>query len=240
MLSLFLSLSIFSQSAVSDEVIAEVEVLDSSMVLEVTTDRVEVDFVPISMEVREHFDPLFPLNVKDFYFTQGEKKLSLEDIYAITKDPLLEKNNEKIAKVKRGGLAAAAILGCTSATFFIPSMVFIIMQTNYYNIKRMQIEDLDNNTKYSSWLSYFEDNYYNIFLPSVLSIIFTGLTSMAMFIDLAVTFGLIQKYKYNQQLYRIVIDRYNQKNAKKISFQPLAGYDPFYTESIFLGFKLNI
>ena len=88
------------------------------------------DEAALSMTFRESYDPLFPLNRKDYYFFQGTNPVSRDELIAITQDELLLKNEKRIKQIQRGGYTAGGVLGGFTFSFLVPSIVFIVLQTN--------------------------------------------------------------------------------------------------------------
>lgn len=204
-----------------------------------SSDEKAFNFGKLRMEVRESFDPLYPLDVKDFYFYQGEQRISKEELIAITGDELLLKNEQKIKDIRRGGLAGAAVIGGIATTFFIPSLAFIIVQSNYMNIPALQIKDSASGERYGSWLEYYEANFHTHFLPGIITTLLTGVAVFAFVVDLTVTFALIYRYKNNHKLYNDAIERYNKRFKSRYSYMPDFGVKGSEAD-LYLGFKLNL
>lgn len=182
------------------------------------SEEVLLDNGLITLEISEHFDKKYYKNVKDYYFYRDDKRISLEEFEEITGDNSISANNERIENIKKNGFTAAIVLGCISTAFLIPSVVFLAVQTNYYNIEQMY----DNN---SGAFSYYEENYYRVFLPGLISIILTMVSTIATFIDLAVTFGLVGYHSNNEKLYYKVIEDYNRNLRKKKTVIPDISYN---------------
>jgi hypothetical protein len=155
----------------------------------------------ITFQVKEKFDALYPQNIKKFYFYQNTKLFGLDEFIDITQDPYLLKTKEKIKKIKLGGFTATGVLGGVTLAFFIPSLIFVILQTN----------SPDPNSQPF-------DNAY----------IITGISTFSMFIvsfvgvlvSLIVTFSLLYKYQYNEKAVRQAVERYNEKIRKKLGILP--------------------
>lgn len=193
----------------------------------------------LSMEMRESFDPLYPLDVKDFYFYEGERRISKEELIEITQDELLLKNEQKIKDIKRAGLTGAAVIGGVTTTFLIPSLIFIAVQSNYMNIPALQVKDSTTGERYGNWLEYYQANFHTHFLPGIITIVLTGLSAVTLLVELTVTFALIYKHKNNHRLYRDAIERYNRRFKDKLSYLPDFGVRGEEAD-IYLGIKFNL
>lgn len=186
----------------------------------------------VTLKTEKYYDQLYPGDAKYFTFYQGEKIISLEQFISISQDDILLKNQKILKDVKIGGFTGAAILGGLTLSFFIPSMVFVALQLNYY---REQVNY--KNLGYNSWLEYYNAKYPEYFIPGLTCIVLTTASIFALLIDLSVTISLIYKYKFNERLYQEAVERYNDKLKQKYGISPELG---FISNGINFGIKINL
>lgn len=153
----------------------------------------------LSYIAKKRFDEMSPLDVFDFYFYKGEKEISLEEFLSLTNDPLYYKNIEIIKKIKIGGFTTAGILGGCVIAFSIPSAILVANAVSY------------------NLTTELKSNYL---MSGVVSAILAIGSGIALIIDLIVTFSLIHKYENNENLYRVIIERYNNKLRDSLLLQP--------------------
>lgn len=165
----------------------------------------------ITMDVKQEFDVLYPLNVNRFTFIQGEKKLSFEEFLALTKDPLLLQNQKKIKKVKNTGFSVAAVSGVCAGIFIIPAVVFTALQTNHNQVDPAFI------------------------FSGVGTYMMSGLSLVVLFVDLIITFSFLHKYRFNEFAVRQAVERYNKKVRDELGIVP-----EFSFRSDALNFGLRI
>ncbi len=187
----------------------------------------------ITIQTRKYFDPMLPLDATEFIIMKGKTRITDNDFYFLTLDPLLIKNNRELAKVKRGGLIGAAVLGGVTASFFTVSAVFIALQTTYYLNPSSY-----GSMGYKSWYDYFMDSYPSLFFTGLFFTALTVVGLVALLIDLLVTYSLIHKYKNNEKAYREAAARYNNMMMKKYSLIPDLGYNS-ETSDLMITFKLK-
>lgn len=155
----------------------------------------------LSYTIKEEFDQRYPLNIKKFSFFQGVKKIEYNDFLKLTNDDFLLKQNEKIKRIKVGGFTTAAVFGGLTVGFFVPSAVFIAMQTNYNPV----------DTSYT--------------FSGVAMVILTGVSFAGLIIDLLVTFVLLYNNKYSEYPLRKAVENYNENLRKKIGIVPELSFE---------------
>ena len=179
-----------------------------------TNDRKKIyNSEKLSFSSKKYFDLLYPEYVKKFDFFKGGNKITYQEFETTTKDPVLFKNKEIIKQIKLGGFTGAVVLGVSSVSFLIPSIIFVALQTNFYNQKQ-------NLTGYESWLDYFMVAYPSYFIPGMICISLTIITALSILVDLTITFALLHKYQNNEKLYRDAIERYNKQLREKYRIMP--------------------
>ncbi|HOV15601.1 MAG TPA: hypothetical protein PK771_15040 [Spirochaetota bacterium] len=187
----------------------------------------------LSFTSKKYFDKLYPDYNKKFEFFQGTKKITQKEFESLTNDPLIIKNNARIKEVKLAGFTGAIALGASSVSFLIPSIIFIALQTQYYNRK-------DNLTVlgYSSWIDYFIAKYPEYFLPGIICIALTITTALSILVDLTITFALLHKYQNNERIIKDVIERYNKKLKENLKILPEIGING--KNELIIGFSSKI
>jgi hypothetical protein len=150
----------------------------------------------ISFKVKEEFDVMYPLNVNKFEFIKGDQKLSFDDFVKLSNDPLLIKNQQKVAKVKLAGFTTAGIFGVGAGLFLIPAVIFTVQMTNYNPVS----------------LTYI--------VSGVVCYAFAGASLIGLFIDLIATFSLLYKFQYSIQAVQQAVDNYNENLRNKLGIIP--------------------
>lgn len=154
----------------------------------------------LSYVVKEEFDPLYPLNVKKFTFFQGEKEITFKEFLSITNDPFLLKIQNRIRNIKINGFTTAGVFGGLMVGFAIPSIIFIVKQTNYNPV----------------------DVSYTF--SGVAMIILTGVSFMGLLIDLFVTFIALYRNQFSEYPIRKAVENYNYNLQKKLGLLPDLSY----------------
>jgi len=186
----------------------------------------------ITYKIKQYFDPMYPLAAKDISLFKGNKKISMEEFFLLSQDPLLVKNKEMIKKIKLSGFTTAIIFGSISSIFFVSSAIFIALQATYYTNKA-NFKSLG----YDTWLDYFNGKYGEYFLPGLICIGLTGFSLVALIIELTVTFALLHKYSFNERVYKEAIERYNQKLKEKYRWKGDLG---FIKNDILFSLSVNL
>ena len=189
----------------------------------------------LSMEVQNEFERREYSPIKKFYFYQGDVLLTERDFEELVQDPAIQENKRKLKEVTNVGFGSTFALAGLATAFLIPSVVFVVTQTNYSHFSSIS----DN---YQNWGEYYKKNYDFTILPGLINIGLTFVFSVATVINLAVTFSMINKYKYNELLYREIIENYNLKLKKRYSVMPNLSLNNFggEAESIVLGLKITL
>jgi hypothetical protein len=167
----------------------------------------------ISYEAKQEFDELYPLNINNFYFFKGEKKITFKEFLDLSKDPYLLKFQEKVKKVRLTGFSTAIISGVVGSIFLIPGIIFITSESNFSPIDQ----------------SYF--------FTGVGMIGAAGLSGLIALIDLIVTFSLLHKFQYSEYAVKQAVERYNENLRVKLKIMPELSFnnDNF---TIGLNFKI--
>ncbi|HPO49116.1 MAG TPA: hypothetical protein PLO89_02225 [Spirochaetota bacterium] len=184
----------------------------------ISEDSKSYDTEKISYKFIKKFDLFYPDYVKKFDFYKGDKKITFSEFETLANDPLLYKNKETIKQIKTAGFTGAIVLGISSVSFLIPSIIFVALQTNFYNNKKVLTGD-----GYSSWLDYFIKMYPSYFIPGMVCISMTIITALSILVDLTITFALLHKYQNNERIYKEVIEKYNKKLKEKYKIMPDVG-----------------
>ncbi|HBD92944.1 MAG: hypothetical protein A2015_13365 [Spirochaetes bacterium GWF1_31_7] len=182
---------------------------------DIISDNTDDEYVSksLSMEVKNSFDKKYSLPAKEFFFFRGGVQITEKEFELIVKDTSIRENKKKLKDKSDFGFGSTLVLGGMATAFLIPSIVFVVTQTTY-----SQNYSLYSN--YTDWFNYYSDNYNYTILPGLINIGLTFVFSVAAVINLAVTFGIINKYKYNENLYRDIIERYNRKLRSRYSVLP--------------------
>ncbi|HOJ62901.1 MAG TPA: hypothetical protein PLE45_00640 [Spirochaetota bacterium] len=153
----------------------------------------------LSYIVKKRFEETRPLDVVDFYFYKGENLISFEEFISLTNDPLYYKNLENIKNTKIAGFTTAGILGACTVSFIIPSAILTTNAVSYNLTEQLKT---------------------NYFMSGIVSAAFAVFCGAALIIDLVVTFSLLHKYENNENLYRIIIERYNKRLKESLLIIP--------------------
>jgi hypothetical protein len=167
----------------------------------------------ITYETKQEFDPLYPLNINNFYFYKGDKRLSFNEFLDLSKDPYLIKNQEKVKKIKLAGHTTAIVSSIAGAAFLIPGIIFIVNQTNYRPV----------------------DGSY--LLSGVGMIAMTGVSGLVLIIDLIVTYSLLYKFQFNEYAVKQAVERYNENLRMKLKIVPELSYQ---NDNIIVGVNLKL
>lgn len=176
-------------------------------------EKTEYEKEELSLVVSKEFDIRFDSPAKKFSFYKGGSPITEKEFESLVQDKAISLNRKKLQQAKINGFSLSGALGGVAVGFFIPSLIFIVTQTNFTNNPDMQIG-------YNSWLDYYKKNYDSVFLPGLICIVLTGVFTFSSLIGVAVTFYLIHKYRYNEMLYRDAINRYNIALKKKYQLIP--------------------
>ena len=84
-------------------------------------------------------------------------------------------------------------------------------------------------------MDYFIAKYPEYFLPGLICIGLTVATSLAILVDLSVTFAILHKYQNNERIIKEVIERYNKKLREKLKVIPDFGFN--MQSDIVIGFS---
>jgi hypothetical protein len=187
----------------------------------------------ITLETNKYFDQEYPGDAKEFIFHQGDKTLTPEQFTVLSQDDVLLRNQKYLKTTKIAGFTTAGIFGGLTIAFFIPSVIFIYLQTVYYKNQTNY-----TNLGYNSWIDYYKDKYVGYFIPGLTCIVLTAACTLFLIIDLIVTFVLLNKYKFNERLYQDAVDRYNEKLRQKYNIIPEMGL--LSEKSFNLGLKINL
>ena len=208
-LVLFFSLNIFSN---------EIQKNESEILTEQKDYKWFVDKEQITITTRKYFDPMLPLDAIEFVILKGNKRISYNEFYFLTLDPILIKNNSELARVKKGGLIGAAVIGGVTGSFFTVSVIFIALQTTYY------LNPSNYGSTHKSWYDYFMETYPYLFFTGLFFTALTVVGLVSLLIDLIVTYSLIHKYGNNEKAYRAAANRYNNFMMKKYNLIPDFSY----------------
>lgn len=167
----------------------------------------------ITYEVKQEFNELYPLNINNFYFYKGEKRLSFNDFLDLSKDPVLLKYKEKIKSIKLAGHSTAIVSGCAGTAFLIPGIIFLVSQTNNNPVDP-------------------------VYLFSGIGMIgLTGLSAIILIIDLVVTYSLLYKFQYSEYAIKQAVEHYNESLRTKFKITPELS---FKAENFIIGMNLKI
>jgi len=223
-LILSISLNIFSNEIQKDDIQNSLEQRDYQWF---------ADNEQITITTRKYFDPMLPFDAIEFVILKGKKRITSSEFYFLTLDTILIKNNIELARVKKGGLIGAAVIGGVTGSFFTVSAIFVAIQTTYY-LNPSSYGSLG----YKSWYDYFMETYPYLFFTGL---VFTALTIVglvSLLIDLIATYSLIHKYGNNEKAFRAAASRYNNLMMKKYNLIPDFGYKSDSSDLMFT-FKLK-
>lgn len=190
---------------------------DNNLTFDSTVDLIKrFNEEKLSYIVKKRFNELYPLDVVDFYFYKGEDLISFEEFINITNDPLYFNNLETIKKTKIVGATIGIIFGSCTLAFMIPSAILITNAVSY----NLTVE--------------LKSNY---FMSGVVSVVLSFACAVGGIIDLIVTFSLLHQYENNENLYKKIIERYNNKLKKSLILTPDIS---FYNNDIGLLIKIKI
>lgn len=187
----------------------------------------------LSMKVIEYTDSKTYRPVKEFFFFQGGNQITEREFELIVRDDKIRDNKRKLKEVSDLGFGSTIVLGGMATAFLIPSIVFAVTQTTYS-------QNVTLTRNYNSWIDYYKANYDYVILPGLINIGLTFVFSVATVINLAVTFFRINRLKYNEVLYKDVIERYNRKVMARYSILPSISISNFGDEEEALTFSLKI
>jgi hypothetical protein len=186
----------------------------------------------VTMTSERYYDQLYPGDAKEFRFYQGDQSITPDQFITFSQDEDLLKNKKVIRDIKIGGFSGAAILGGLTLAFFIPSMVFVAIQLNFYN-QQVNYKAIG----YNSWLEYYNAKYSEYFIPGLTCIVLMTASIFLLLIDLSVTFTLLYQHRFNERLYRQAVERYNEKLRAKYNITPEFDVN---NDKINLGLKINL
>jgi hypothetical protein len=201
--------------------------------IDATSDKVSYENEKITYQVNKYFDSLYPGDMKDFVIFQGKKRITKTQFIVLSNDELLLTNQQYIHKTQLAGFISAGILGGATVSFFIPSVVFFWVHTQYYKTQSNY-----NVLGYSSWLDFFQAKYSEYFIPGFVCMLLSAVSLVALIVDLTVTFALLYKYQNNENLVRDAIERYNEKLREKYNILPDINSES--NDVIKLGLKMNL
>jgi hypothetical protein len=167
----------------------------------------------IGLVIKEEFDVMYPANIKLFEFYKGGDQISLNDFVTISNDPLLLRNQQKLKKIRIAGFTSIGVLGGVTLSFLIPSTIFVVSMTN-----NMPIDDA-------------------YILTGIFMVGLTSLSFLGLIIDLAVTFSLLHKFRYNEYSIRQAVENYNENLRKKLGILPDISFN---SNSINIGINIKL
>lgn len=185
----------------------------SSFIFINASEKEEYNKEKITLEVESKFDVMYPLNTKLFHLQKGNERITLDEFIALSNDPLLLHNKEKVKKIKIAGFTTAGVSGGAMLAFLIPGIVFSVNLANY-------------------------GTYDEAYVLTGVGMFVSSVASLAvLLIDIVITFSLLYKFKYNEHAVREAVEKYNRGLARKLGILPDIS---FKNNDLRFGFSLKL
>ena len=168
----------------------------------------------VTYVAKKRFDKFWTSDITDFYFFKGKEEISFSDFIKLSNDPIFDKNNNMIRRIKINGALTGGIFGVAMVGSIIPSAILINNALSYNMI---------------------ELNYFMSGIVCVIAAVFSG---MGLIMDIIITFTLYQRYKFNEHIVRNAVENYNKKLKEKYKLLP--DFSIRNDNSLYFHFKINI
>ena len=165
----------------------------------------------LTYTVQRRFSGKSTLDVKDFYFYLGDNEISFDQFKTLTNDPLIAKTDKMLKQTIVYGSVCGSIFGLTFLGSVIPASVMIT----------------------SANMETFGGEKY--LLSGIAMFAIATASMVGIIIDIIAATTVYHKYRYNEEIIRTVVDRYNKKIGS-VKVQP----DISYNNSDGFGLNLRI